>query len=226
MSDSQAPHGAFVVIAFIPPPAGSAVALARRVLAGEGLVGTDAGPEPIDVARLLPALQAADPSLGEPIVDPDRNMFSLVAARGDGLDIVIGDDVVTITTDLVGVKPEAAEARFARLLSVLRTLRTRFGMSLHLAPEGQCVDPDTDHEQLARRWITAAQAGAAEHIKRLGEGRAVSFIALALIAAVLAGAATLPDAVRIPLLVLAAITIPLFGVLIRRRVRRGPGRRP
>lgn len=226
MSDSTTPPGAFVLIAFVAPAAADATALARRLLAGERPDGEDERPGPVAVDALVAALRADDPTLAEPIVDADSGTVSLVAARGDGLDIVVGDGVVTITTDLVGVKPDAAEARFARLLDVLRTLRTRYGMSLHLAPDGACVDPDADHERLARTWIAAARAGAAEHIARLGEGRNISLFALALIAAVVAGAATLPAALRIPLLVLAAIAIPLFGVLIYRRLRRGRSPRP
>jgi hypothetical protein len=226
VSASPTPQGAFVVIAFVAPRGGDSTTLARRLLAGERPVAADERPAAFDVDALIAALRADDTSLGEPIADPDGGTVSLVAARGDGLDIVIGDGVVTITTDLVGVKPDAAEDRFARLLAVLRTLHGRHGMSLHLAPDGQGVDPEADHERLARAWISAARAGASEHIARLGEGRNMSLVALALIAAVVGGAATLPAALRIPLLVLAAIAIPLFGVLIYRRLRRGRDGRP
>ncbi len=226
MSVPPTPHGAFVVIAFVAPQGSDAATLASRILAGERVHATDSTAAPVDVDELVNALRAEDSTLAEPIADPDSGVVSLIADRGNGLDIAIDAGVLTITTDLVGVEPAAAEARFTRLLAVLRMLRSRFGMTAYLAADDQPIDPDADHERLARAWITAAQAGARAHISRLGEARNLSLVALAMLITGVAGAATLPQEVRILLLVPTVLAIPLVGISIWRRLRRTRDRLP
>lgn len=192
-----------------------------RVEAPGATASAVAGFEPLDAPRIAARLRATDPDLGEVIEDPDSGTVSVIAARGDGLDIAIGPTLVTISADLVGLKPQAAEALFTRLLDVLTILRAEFAMRFWLPAAARPADPDEDHEALARAWLACARAGASEHLARLGERRHLPLVALALLTAFVAAAASLPSAQALVTAGLALFAAPLAGLLLWRRLRRG-----
>lgn len=166
------------------------------------------------------ALQTADPTLDR-VVASDDGSLSVVASKGIGIDWHVDAARVVAEPQVAGVKPAVAEAAFERLLASATRLRDEHGLSIWSPELGRIVDPDADHEVLARAWLRHCDATAKAHLEATRSGGNLTMIgALVLIGLLVALAAT-PAAAH-PLVVVPVSILLALGLIvaIARRARR------
>jgi hypothetical protein len=166
------------------------------------------------------ALQTADPTLDR-VVAGDDGSLSVVSSKGIGIDWHVDAARVVAEPQVAGVKPAVAEAAFERLLASATRLRDEHGLSIWSPELGRIVDPDADHEALARAWLRHCDAAAKAHLEATRSGGNLTMIgALVLIGLLVALAAT-PAAAH-PLVVVPVSILLALGLIvaIARRARR------
>lgn len=166
------------------------------------------------------ALKAADPTLDR-VVAGDDGSLSVVSSKGIGIDWHVDAMRVVAEPQVAGVKPAVAEAAFEGLLASVARLRDEHGLSVWSPEIGRIVDPDADHEALARAWLRHCDAAAKAHLEATHSGSNLTMIgALVLIGLLVALAATpaaAPPLVVVPVSILLALGLI---VAIARRARR------
>lgn len=166
------------------------------------------------------ALKAADPTLDR-VVAGDDGSLSVVSSKGIGIDWHVDAMRVVAEPQVAGVKPAVAEAAFEGLLASVARLRDEHGLSVWSPELGRIVDPDADHEALARAWLRHCDAAAKAHLEATHSGSNLTMIgALVLIGLLVALAAT-PAAAH-PLVVVPVSILLALGLIvaIARRARR------
>jgi len=181
--------------------------------AREGALTRDAAP----AATIAATLVAADPTLDRQVSDDDGTL-SVMNARGVGSDWAIGPKLVIATAQVTGVKPPVAEAAFAALLDCAAALRDRHGLAVWSPELGRRVDPDADHEILARQWLRHLTEAAASHLEATRRGGHLNLIgALVLLAALIAISQSPGLGFPVMLLILGVLLAVAVMYLYRRR---------
>jgi hypothetical protein len=194
---------------------------AARLWEGATTAPSDAPPLDAETRRAIAAsLAHADPTLDRTITEDDGGL-SVVSAKGIGTDWHVGAFRVVAEPQVAGVKPAVAEAAFSRLLDAAARLRAEHGLSIWSPELGRVVDPDSDHEPLARAWLRHCDSAAKAHVEATRSGGNLSLIgALVLLGLLITFAAT-PAAAHPLVVVPVSIVLALVLIVaIARRARR------
>lgn len=168
------------------------------------------------------SLVGADPTLDRTVVDDD-GALSVVSSKGIGIDWHVDGARVVAEPQVSGVKPALAEAAFERLLASATRLRDAHGLSIWSPELGRVVDPDADHEALARAWLRHCDAAAKAHVEATRSGGNLTLIGALVLLALLVALAATPAAAH-PLLVVPVSILLALGLIvaIARRARAKP----
>lgn len=170
-------------------------------------------------SAIAESLVGADPTLDRTVVDDD-GALSVVSSKGIGIDWHVDGARVVAEPQVSGVKPALAEAAFARLLASATRARDAHGLSIWSPELGRVVDPDADHEALARAWLRHCDAAAKAHVEATRSGGNLTLIGALVLLGLLVALASTPAAAH-PLLVVPVSILLAVGLIvaIARRAR-------
>jgi hypothetical protein len=191
----------------------------------DGDPGEPGAPSLDEAARRAIAsdLARVDPTLDRTV--EDDGAVSVVSSKGLGIDWHVGPSRIVAEPQVAGVKPALAEAAFARLLDAATALRDRHGLSIWSPELERQVDPDADHEALARAWLRHCDAAAKAHVEATRAGGNLTLVGALVLLGLLVALAATPAAAH-PLLVVPVSILLAIGLIhaIARRARPKPRR--
>jgi hypothetical protein len=174
-----------------------------------------------DARKAIAATLARADSTLDRVVAGDDDSLSVVASKGIGIDWHVDAMRVVAEPQVAGVKPAVAEAAFERLLASATRLRDEHGLSVWSPELGRIVDPDADHEALARAWLRHCDAAAKAHLEATRSGGNLTMIGSLVLLGLLVALAATPAAAH-PLVVVPVSILLGLGLIvaIARRARR------
>jgi hypothetical protein len=174
-----------------------------------------------DARKAIAATLARADSTLDRVVAGDDGSLSVVASKGIGIDWHVDAMRVVAEPQVAGVKPAVAEAAFERLLASATRLRDEHGLSVWSPELGRIVDPDADHEALARAWLRHCDAAAKAHLEATRSGGNLTMIGSLVLLGLLVALAATPAAAH-PLVVVPVSILLGLGLIvaIARRARR------
>lgn len=149
----------------------------------------------VESRRIAETLTRADPALDQIVDDGDR-LISVVSSKGVGSDWVIAPHRIVAAAQVAGVKPAVAEAAFARLLDAAREVATAHRLTIYSPELERNVDPDSDHEALARVWIKHLNEAAAAHLVETKRGGNLTLVGGLVLLGLLVALAQTPGAMQ------------------------------